>query len=65
MRETEIEKFQSLVKEVDFTDEEGLSKEKIATLKESYFLELKVEKTETIDDVETAYVKDIDVSDSA
>ena len=61
--ETEIEKFQSLVKEVDFTDEESF-KEKIATLKESYFPRTKVEKTETIDDVETAPVKDIDVSDS-
>ena len=63
LAETEIEKFQSLVKEVDFTDEESF-KEKIATLKESYFPRTKVEKTETIDDVETGPVKDIDVSDS-
>ena len=63
LAETEIEKFQSLVKEVDFIDEESF-KEKIATLKESYFPRTKVESTETIDNVETGPVKDIDVSDS-
>ena len=63
LAETEIEKFQSLVREVDFTDEVSF-REKIDTLKESYFPRTKVEMRETIDDVETGTVKDIDTSDA-
>ena len=63
LAETEIEKFQSLVREVDFTDEASF-REKIDTLKESYFPRTKVEMRETIDDVETGTVKDIDTSDA-
>ena len=63
LAETEIEKFQSLVREVDFTDEASF-REKIDTLKESYFPRTKVEMKETIDDVETGTVKDIDTSDA-
>ncbi len=63
LAETEIEKFQSLVREVDFTDEESF-REKIDTLKESYFPRTIKEVVGAIDDVETGTVKDIDTTDT-
>ena len=63
MAETEIEKFQSLVKEVDFTDEESF-KEKIATLKESYFPKTGGEESFIIDDENSETAQDIDATDT-
>ena len=46
MTDTETEKFQSLVDDVEFSDEESY-KEKLQTIKESYFGSGKVEAEET------------------
>ncbi|MDP7368119.1 MAG: hypothetical protein QGH83_12785, partial [Candidatus Pacebacteria bacterium] len=46
MTDTETEKFQSLVDDVEFSDEESY-KEKLQTIKESYFGTGKVESEET------------------
>ena len=63
LAETEIEKFKSLIEDVDFTNEESY-REKLGTLKESYFPKSAPVATETIDDVETGIAQDIDTSDS-
>ena len=63
LADTEIEKFKSLTEDVEFTDEESF-REKLGTLKENYFPKNQKEPTETIDDVETGTVKDIDTSDA-
>jgi len=63
LAETEIEKFKSLIEDVDFTNEESY-REKLGTLKESYFPKSAPVVTETIDDVETGIAQDIDTSDS-
>ena len=63
LADTEIEKFKSLTEDVDFTDEESF-KEKLDTLKESYFPKVKPVETRTIDDVETGNAQDIDTTDS-
>ena len=67
LAETEIEKFKGLVEDVDYSDEESY-REKLATLKESYFPSVKPNSTpvaETIDDVETGNAQsDIDTTDS-
>ena len=60
---TEIEKFKSLIEDVEFTDEESF-KEKLGTLKESYFPKTKPVETQTIDDVETGNAQDVDTTDS-
>ena len=55
MAETEFEKFKGLVEDVDYSDEESY-REKLETLKESYFPSVKPNYdavSETIDDVET------------
>jgi len=62
LAETEIEKFKSLIEDVDFSSEESY-REKLGTLKESYFPKTQV-LIETIDDVETGIAQDIDTSDS-
>ena len=62
LAETEIEKFKSLIEDVDFSSEESY-REKLGTLKESYFPKTQV-LTETLDDVETGIAQDIDTSDS-
>ena len=46
MTDTETEKFQSLVDDVEFSDEESY-KEKLQTIRESYFGSGKVEAQET------------------
>ncbi len=51
LTDTEIEKFESLAQDVEYT-EEGVYTEKLNTLKESYFPKQKVQ-TETHDEVET------------
>ena len=63
LAETEIEKFKSLIEDVDFSSEESY-REKLETLKESYFPKTVAVLTETIDDVETGIAQDIDTSDS-
>ena len=64
LAETEIEKFKSLIEDVDYSNEESY-REKLSTLKESYFTKTITEvATETIDDVDTGTAQDIDTSDS-
>ena len=67
LAETEIEKFKGLVEDVDYSDEESY-REKLETLKESYFPSVKPNYdavSETIDDVETGNAQsDIDTTDS-
>ena len=63
LADTEIEKFKSLTDDVEFTNEESF-REKLDTLKESYFPKTKPVNTQTIDDVETGTAQDIDTTDS-
>ena len=64
LTDTEIEKFASLVEDVDFGDEDGF-RAKLDTLKESYFPKTPIsESTETVDDVETGTAQDIDLTPS-
>jgi len=63
LAETEIEKFKSLIDDVDFSSEESYH-QKLSTLKESYFPKTSQVLTETLDDVETGIAQDIDTSDS-
>ena len=64
LADTEIEKFKSLVDDVDYADEESY-REKLGTLKESYFPKTSIsETTETVDDVETGTAQDIDLTPS-
>ena len=63
LAETEIEKFKSLIEDVDFSSEESYH-QKLSTLKESYFPKTAKVLTETLDDVETGIAQDIDTSDS-
>ena len=63
LADTEIEKFKSLTDDVEFTNEESF-REKLDTLKESYFPKTKSVDTQTIDDVETGTAQDIDTTDS-
>ncbi len=67
LAETEIEKFKGLVEDVDYSDEQSY-RDKLATLKESYFPKVQLNSTpvaETIDDVETGNAQsDIDTTDS-
>ena len=65
LADTEIEKFKSLIEDVDYSDEESY-REKLSTLKESYFpnADSTLLVTETIDDVETGTAQDVDTSGS-
>ena len=67
LAETEIEKFKGLVEDVDYSDEESY-REKLATLKESYFPSVKLSDepvSSTIDDVETGNAQStVDTTDS-
>mgnify|MGYP001336184062 CR=1 FL=1 len=63
LADTEIEKFKSLTDDVEFTDESSF-KEKLGTLKESYFPKTKPVETQTIDDVETGNAQDVDTTGS-
>ena len=63
LADTEIEKFKSLTEDVDFTDEESY-RQKLDTLKESYFPKVKPVETQTVDDVETGNAQDIDTTAS-
>jgi len=65
LADTEIEKFKSLTEDVDFTDEESF-KEKLSTLKESYFPKVSTSalsaRTSFDDDGSTA--QDVDTTDT-
>ena len=66
LTDTEVEKFKSLVEDVDFVDEESF-RSKLDTIKENYFPKVREEVvTEQVIDNEVAEgaAKDIDVSDS-
>ena len=63
LTDTEIEKFKSLTEDVDFTDEDSF-RQKLDTLKESYFPKNKKVVAETVDDGETGTAQDIDTSSS-
>ena len=64
LAQTEIEKFKGLVEDVDFTDE-GSFREKLSTLKESYFPKVKpATRSRAIDDEDGGTAQDIDTTDS-
>ena len=63
MTDTETEKFQSLVDDVEFSDEESY-KEKLQTIKESYFGTGKVESEETEVLTEEGSEETVEVSDT-
>ena len=63
LADTEIEKFKELTQDVEFEGEDNF-KEKLNTIKESYFPKVSKEATETIDNVETGPAQDIDLTDS-
>jgi len=64
LAQTEIEKFKGLVEDVDFTDEESF-REKLSTLKESYFPKVKpAAGTRAIDDEDGGTAQDIDTTDT-
>ena len=64
LADTEIEKFKSLIDDVDYSEEESF-REKLNTLKESYFPKTSTgETTETVNDVETGTAQDIDLTPS-
>ena len=60
---TEIEKFKELTQDVEFEGEDNF-KEKLNTIKASYFPKVSKEASETIDNVETGPAQDIDLTDS-
>jgi len=63
LADTEIEKFKSLIEDVDYSDEESY-REKLGTLKESYFPKNAPVVSETIDDVDTGTAQDVSSDDS-
>ena len=64
LADTEIEKFKELTKDVEFDNEESF-REKLDTLKESYFPKVKTSSTsETINDVDGGTAQDIDTTDT-
>jgi len=64
LAQTEIEKFKGLVEDVDFTGEESF-REKLSTLKESYFPKVKpAEGVRAIDDEDGGTAQDIDTTDT-
>jgi len=66
LADTEIEKFKSLTEDVDFVDEESF-KEKLSTLKESYFPKVSISSNSvvtSIDDENGGTAQDVDTTDS-
>ena len=65
LADTEIEKFKSLTEDVDFVDEESF-KEKLATLKESYFPKVATSSNAgtSIDDENGGTAQDVDTTDT-
>ena len=62
LADTEIEKFKSLIEDVDYSDEDSY-REKLGTLKESQFPKNAPTVNKTIDDVETGTAQDVDSGD--
>ena len=60
---TEVEKFKSLIEDVEFTDEDSY-REKLDTLKESYFPKTGGESSFVIDDDDGETAQDIDTTDA-
>ena len=63
LADTEIDKFTSLVKDVEFSDEESFA-EKLNTLKESYFPKVQPSDDNSIDDVDDSTAQDVDTTDT-
>jgi len=61
LADTEIEKFKSLVEDVDYSNEESY-REKLGTLKESYFPKNAPTVNETIDYEDSGIAQDVDTS---
>ena len=61
LADTEIEKFKSLTNDIDFTDEESF-REKLDTLKDSYFPKIVVD--DTYDDENGGTAQDVDTTDT-
>ena len=62
LADTEIEKFKSLTQDVEFSDEDTF-KEKLSTLKESYFPKM-IADGDSFDNVEDSTAQDIDTTDT-
>ena len=63
LADTEIEKFKSLTQDVDFKDEESF-REKLDTLKESYFPKIPTSSDKAIDDEDGSTAQDVDTTDA-
>ena len=64
MADTEVEKFRSLVQDVEFVEEESF-KDKLSTLKESYFPRVsQSDDGSTFDDEDGGTAQDIDTTDT-
>ena len=63
LADTEIEKFKSLTQDVDFKDEESF-REKLDTLKESYFPKAPTSSDKAIDDEDGSTAQDVDTTDA-
>jgi len=63
LADTEIEKFKSLTQDVDFGDENSF-REKLDTLKESYFPKSHIHSDKAIDDEDGSTAQDVDTTDA-
>ena len=63
LADTEIEKFKSLTQDVDFGNEDSF-REKLDTLKESYFPKTPTSSDKAIDDEDGSTAQDVDTTDS-
>ena len=63
LADTEIEKFKSLTQDVDFGDEDSF-REKLNTLKESYFPKVQTSSDKAIDDEDGSTAQDVDTTDA-
>ena len=63
LADTEIEKFKSLTQDVEFGSEESF-REKLDTLKESYFPKAQTSSDKTIDDEDGSTAQDVDTTDA-
>jgi len=63
LADTEIEKFETLTKDIEFGNQESF-KEKLNTLKESYFPKVQVSEENSLDNEEDSTAQDIDATDT-
>ena len=63
LADTEVEKFKSLTQDVEFGSEESF-REKLDTLKESYFPKAQTSSDKTIDDEDGSTAQDVDTTDA-